>query len=281
MKTQGMMVTEFFTLMRDLFSDKISNISRVVESVAATMMEKTREQIRASFGTAIDKFNIERVRVRMPVQVPMKIKMEVIENLKSMLAERFVQVVREAMAPLVKAKLRALVEETRIPDAIRAISAQVNSRHGFELEHIFDEFDLTVDRFTTMRASEETWELQSTETKPGRFDAQWNDQVEQAFREQLKKMFVERFTGYASKLREVLGKHFQSLLSELVRRFDRLAEDVAREVKKDPDRVQLPTDILGGGGETDEERKARALVSYFEHFEALEEPYAAAEAALK
>lgn len=282
MRTQGMVVTEFFEQMRDAFSDKISEISRVVESVAAKMMEKTKEQIRSSFGAAIDKFNIERIRVRMNVQIPMKIKLEVIENLKSMLAERFVQVVREAMSPLVKARLRQLVEETRIPDAIRAISSQLNSRHGFELEHILDEFDMTVDRFTTMRAGEETWELQSSETKPGSFDAQWTDQVEQAFREQLKKMFVERFTGYASKLCEVLGKHYQALLSELVRRFDRLTEDVSKDVKKDPDRVKLPTDILGGGsGETEEEKNARALVNYFEHMDALEGPYAAAASALQ
>jgi hypothetical protein len=277
MKTQGMMVTEFFDKIREAFSDKVSSISRMVESASGAVMEKVKQQLQTTFSAAIDKFNIERIRVKMPVQVPVKIKVEVIESLKGLLSERFVQVIRESMPPQIKSRLHQQVSESKIPEAVKAIGMQINTRHAFELETILDEFDRNIDQFTAMRAGEEAWELQSSEIKPGSYEAQWNPQVEQKFREQLKKLFVERFAAYTMKLGAVLGRHYQALLSELVRRFEQLTEEIAREVKKDPDRVRLPSDIVGGGiAETDDEKKARALVTYFRMMEALEEPYSSA-----
>lgn len=282
MKTQGMIVTEFFEQVRGIFSDKVAAISRAVESVTSAVMDKVKQQLQTAFATAIDRFNIERIRVRMPVQIPVKIKQEVIENLKGLLAERFVQVIREAMVPLVKAKLHQQVSEGKIPEILKAISAQLNSRHGYELENILEEFDRSIEQFTSMRASEETWELQASEIKPGGYDAQWTPQVESTFREQLKKLFVERFGAYATKLGSIMGRHYQAMLSDLVRRFDQLTEEIAKEVKKDPDRVKLPVELLGGGvGETEEEKKARAIVTYFKHLDAVEQPYQAAAAYLQ
>jgi hypothetical protein len=253
-----------------------------METVTANMMETVRKQVQATFSNGIDRFNIERIRVRMPVQVPVKIKLEVIEQLKGALSDRFMQVVRESIAPAVKSKLHQEVTATKIPEAVKALSAQLSSKFAFELEHIIESFDREIDQFTTMRASEETWELQSSEIKPGSYDAQWTPQVEQTFREQLKKLFVDRFVGYATKIGSVIGRHYQFLLSDLVNRFDRLMDEISKEVKKDPDRVKLPTDVVGGGAdESDEEKKARALVTYFKYMDAVEEPYSSAAAYLQ
>ena len=274
MKTQGMLVTEFFDKIREAFSDKVSSISRVVESASGTVMEKVKQQLQTTFSNAIDKFNIERIRVKMPVQIPAKIKVEVIGTLKGLLAERFVTVIRESMPPQIKSRLHQQVSESKIPEAVKAIGMQINTRHAFELETILDEFDRNIDQFTAMRASEEAWELQQSEIKSVSHEAQWTPQVEAKFREQLKKLFVERFAAYTMKLGAVLGRHYQSLLADLIRRFEQLTEEISREVKKDPDRVKLPTDIVGGGvAETDDEKKARALVTYFKLMESLEEPY--------
>lgn len=273
MKTSGMMVTEFFDDVRGIFSDKVAAISRAMDTVAANVMDQIKKQVQVTFGKFIDRFNIERIRVHMPVQVPVKIKMEVIEQLKGTLSERFMQVVREGLTPPIKSKLHQEIETGKILEVLRALSGQLNTKHAFELESILDEFDRAIDQFTSMRASEETWELQTAVIKPDAFDAQWTPQVEQTFREQLKKLFVDRYVAYASKVGMVIGRHYQSLLSDLVNRFDQLIDEVSREVKKDPDRVQLPTDILGGGpAETDEEKKARAIVNYFKFMDATQKP---------
>ncbi len=277
MKTQGMMVTEFFDKVRETFSDTASSISRAIETVSSNITEKVKAQIQTTFTSAIDRFNIERIRVRMPVQVPVKIKIEVIENLKGLLAERFIQVMRESFAPVIKTKLHQQLAQTKVQELIKSVAAQTNSQHSFELQYILEEFDRTVDQFTSLRASEEAWELQRSEIKPGGYEAQWTPQVEEKFREQLKKLFVNKFANYVTKVGSVIGRHYQALLADLVGRFDRLVEELARDVKKDPDRVKLPTDLLGTDvGETDEERKARALVTYFKHMEAVEEPYSIA-----
>lgn len=277
MKTQGMVVTEFFDNVRDVFSDKASAISHALEGVMSALTEKVKGQIESTFANAIERFNIERIRVRMPVQVPVKIKLEVIENLKGLLAERYTQVMRDSFAPVVKSKLHQLIGQAKIQEIVRAVATQINSQHSFELEHLLEEFDRNIDQFTGMRASEEAWELQTSEIKPGSYDAQWTDKVENTFREQLKKLFVDRFAGYVTKVGTVLGRHYQVMLADLIGRFDKLIDEIARDVKKDPDRVQLPVELLGAGvEETDEEKKARALVVYFRHMEPIEEAYSAA-----
>ena len=44
-------------------------------------------------------------------------------------------------------------------------------------------------------------------------------------------------------------------------------------MKKDPDRVKLPVEMLGAGtAETDEEKKARAIVNYFKFMDAAQRP---------
>ena len=273
MKTTGMVVTEFFDEVRGIFSDKVSAISRAMDTVAANVMDQVKKQVQSSFNKGIDRFNIERIRVHMPVQVPVKIKMEVIQELKGALSERFIQVVRESLTPPIKSKLHQEIESGKILEVLRALSGQLNTKHAFQLETILDEFDRAIDQFASMRAAEETWEIQTSEIKPGSYDAQWTPQVEQTFREQLKKLFVDRYVAYATKIGSVIGRHFQALLSDLVNRFDHLIDEVSREVKKDPDSVQLPVEILGGGAaETDEEKKARAIVSYFKYMDAAQQP---------
>ena len=273
MKTSGMMVTEFFDEVRGVFADKASGISRAMDTIAPKIMDQVKKQIQSSFTKGIDRFNVERIRVHMPVQVPVKIKMEVIEQLKGSLSERFIQVVREGLTPPVKTKLHQEIESGKIVEVLRALSGQLNTKHAFELESILDEFDRAIDQFTSMRASEETWELQAAVIKPDAYDAQWTPQVEQKFREQLKKLFVDRYVAYATKIGNVIGRHFQVLLSDLTNRFDHLIDEVAREVKKDPDRVKLPVEMLGAGtAETDEEKKARAIVNYFKFMDAAQRP---------
>jgi hypothetical protein len=133
---------------------------------------------------------------------------------------------------------------------------------------VLDRFNTGADRFTEMRAREETWELLDTEMKPASFEIEWTDAIDKEFRTDLKSTFTERFVEYCGKLNVTLARHYQALIQDLLNDFERLVDDVSGAVKKDPDRLTLPVKLLTGSTEeTEEEKKQRCLLSYFRSFD--------------
>jgi hypothetical protein len=236
--------------------------------VVPMLMDKAKEQMLKLIDTNVERLNIDRIRTKLKVPTPLNIKMEVINYFKNHFAQAYPQTVRETVAPAIRSKLIELVQESRVGGVIEHIAKELVADFDRRFDMVLDRFNTGVDRFTEMRAREETWELLDTEMKPTSFEIEWNEKIDREFRDDLKSTFTERFVEYCGKLNVTLARHYQALISDLLTDFERLIDDVSGAVKKDPDRLTLPVKLLTGSTEeTEEEKKQRCLLNYFRGFD--------------
>jgi GTPase SAR1 family protein len=263
-KPRSQQVTEFFDQLRDQFLDKIAPLNVGAPRATGALMATAREQVARAVENAVDRLNIDRVRTRLRVPTPVNIKTEVIAYFKTDLSAKFTQIVREVVCPAVRAKLAEQIAASRAAEVLQYLAKGYGADFDAKFQNLMDSFYGGFDHFTEMRAREETWDLQDAEMKPPSFETEWDEKVEAQFRTDLKKVFTERFTFYGGKLNSVLARHYQGLFQDLGRDFEKLLEEVADAVKRDPDRVQLPAKLLTGQDqETEEERRQHCLLSYF------------------
>ncbi len=273
LKSQSQEIQEFFDNAVNAFAGKVDQMIGGVEAAVNKQVTGIKSQLKALVERGIDRFPIERVRRSMPIQVPLRIKIEVISQLKMKLSELFAQAVKEKVPGVVKGKLHQQVEDSQVPAVMNELAKEIKVDYDKQLKNLIEAFDSNIDEFTRMRALEETWELLDTPMQPAGTEARWNPQVEKQFREDLKKIFVDKLVGYASSLDKKLGRHYQSLMNNLIRDFERLMQEVKDDVKKDPDQVQLPVAVFGGDVDDEEIKRQRALMTYWRSFEGIKQAY--------
>ncbi len=268
LKPKSQVITEFFEKAKEAFIDKVAVINTGAPKVVPMLMDKAKEQMLKLIESNVERLNIDRIRTKLKVPTPLNIKMEVINYFKNHFAQTFPQTTRETVAPAIRSKLVELVQESRVGGVIEHIAKELGSDFDRRFDMVLDRFNTGVDRFTEMRAREETWELLDTEMKPTSFEIEWNEKIDREFRDDLKTTFTERFTEYCGKLNVTLARHYQALISDLLTDFERLVDEVSGAVKKDPDRLTLPVKLLTGSSEeTEEEKKQRCLLNYFRGFD--------------
>lgn len=261
-------IQEFFDTTKDAFFDKVNLINKGVEKVVQKGMESVRDKLAKSIANFIDKFNIDRVTRGMTIKTPRDIKLTVIDHLKPTLSNRFGEMVRETLPLLISGKLVQLTEESRVGEVIEKLAADLGTNWHQKYREMIHGFETDINRFTYMRALEETWHIQDTAIQIQAGGPAWSEQIEQAFKEDLKKLFVKEFVEYAQRLTGLLGRHYKVLVNRLIDDFEALIDGVSGEIKQDPDRVTLPAELLTGEGEDNEQdRINRALLSYDRAFE--------------
>jgi len=261
-------IVSFFEKARETFLDKVAVINAAAPKAVPMLVDQAKQKMVKMVEDNVDRINIERIKLKLKVPTPLNIKMEVINIFKAQFSEKFPEIVRETVSPAVGAKMNELVSESRVGGVIAHLAKELGTEHDRTFDKVIDRFSNGVDRFTEMRGREETWELMDTELKPQGFEIEWSEQVEKDFRADCKEIFVQKFVDYCGKLSSTLARHYQALIKDLIRDFDRLIEEIQEAIKKDPDRVTLPVKLLTGTEEeTEDEKKKRCLLSYFRAYE--------------
>lgn len=265
-------VHQFFETAKEKFLDNLSVIPRGLEKVVPASLDKVKKILEAGISRVIDNFNIERLVLRMRIRNVRDIKMQVIETFKSDLSARFADFVKDNVPPLIKNKIHEQIADSRVGEILEELGKQLQQPYGERFQVMMRNFDASLDMFTYMRALEETWSIQDAPIEPRTVEPKLTEEVELAFRADLKKLFVEFFLQACSKLEAPLRRHYETLLLDLIEKFEALVTEVSAEIKKDPDAVELPVSLLAGSDEGDEEaRKQRCLVNYFQIFNGIKE----------
>jgi tRNA U34 5-carboxymethylaminomethyl modifying GTPase MnmE/TrmE len=268
-------IVSFFEKARDTFLDKVAVINSAAPKAVPMLVDQAKQKVVKNIEDAVDRINIERIKLKLKVPTPLNIKMEVINYFKADFSNKYPDQVRETVSPAIGAKMNELVQESRVGGVISHLAKELGTDHDRTFDRVIDRFTNGVDRFTEMRAREETWELMDTELKPQGFEIEWSEQVEKDFRADCKEIFVQKFVDYCGKLNQTLARHYQALIKDLIRDFDRLIENIQEAIKKDPDRVTLPVKLLTGTEEeSEDEKKKRCLLNYFRAFETAKKMHA-------
>jgi hypothetical protein len=133
------------------------------------------------------------------------------------------------------------------------------------------DFEQDMAHFSYMRALEETWHIQDSPIQVPPGGAQWSEEEEAKFKEDLKSLFVRTFIEYAQKLEKILGRHYKVLVDRLIDDFELLVDEAATVIRRDPDRVTLPVEMLSGEESDDEQARIdRSLLLYHRSMEDLQ-----------
>lgn len=280
MGSKGQQITEFFEKARAQFEEKVGVLGTGASRAVGMLSEKAREQVEGLVTQAADRLPMDRVRSRLRVPSPLNVKTEVINYFKMEFSAKFSEIVRDTLSPAFRAKLGELSAESRLGDVLTHLAKGYGADFDARFRALMDGFSMQLDQFTLLRSREETWDLLDTDMKPASFEVEWTPQVEADFRADLKAVFVERFNEAAGKLKTILARHYAGMITDLTADLTRLLEDVAGALKRDPDRVPLPTQLLtGGAAESEEELRQRCLLSFFRQFADAQKPYGQAAAA--
>jgi GTPase SAR1 family protein len=278
LKNKRVMVNEFIEKTQNIFYDEVSFINDRVEGAAEAGIAKAKEKLEAGIGMWCDKFNFNRLRTKLAIPTPLNIKMEAITQAKNEFAQKFSTLIEESTVRLIADKLKAQLMDSKLPEILKYFSKALEKDYLERYEGVIDGFGRKMKQFTIMRATEETWDILYSEVKPTAHETEWTAQIEEQFRSDLKDTFREKFIGYANRLAGVLGRYYKMLMKDLIDEFEKLAQDLAEAVKVDPDRVNLPMNLI-----TDEEEgreREYKLATYFQLFDGVKKHYEAVESLL-
>ncbi|MCX7803589.1 MAG: dynamin family protein, partial [Planctomycetota bacterium] len=262
-KTQSEEIVEFFENVKNAFFDALSVIPKGVEKAVNVGIGRAKGELQTRITAAIDRYNFQRILMRMAVVNVQEVKLQVINQFKTELSARFAEVIKGAVAPLIVDKLKEQVRASRVDQVVRAISGELKTDHGQRFDELVRLFCSNMEQFTYLRALESTWKLQDADMRPAGFEPSWTDQVEKDFREDLKSVFVGPLVDEAVALEPILARHYRALVMDMLDRFEKLIDELWTEVKKDPDRVKLPVALLTGVSEASEEEQIKvALLKY-------------------
>ncbi len=271
LKNKRVMVNEFVEKTKDMFYDEVSFINDRVEGAAEAGISKAKEKLELGINMWCDKFNFNRLRTKLAIPTPLNIKMETINQAKTEFATKFGSLIEEATVRLIADKLKGQLLDSKLPEILKYFSKELEENYLERFDNMLAGFGRKMKQFTIMRATEETWDILYSEVKPSGFETEWTSALEEQFKADLKDTFKERFIGYANKLAGVLGRYYKMLIKGLIDEFDKLSEDLAGKVKKDPDRVSLPMNLI-----TDEEEgreREYKLATYFQIFDGVSKRY--------
>lgn len=276
LKSRSRQVNEYFQKALDVVygSLEVLQDERRLEVVIQKSLEGTKERFKAGLKSFVERgLNFQRIKGRLSVPTPLNIKMEAISICKMEVPQRYVELVGEATYPKVTSKLQEILDSIRLRSFLEHFSRELGVDYAHTYEMALVHFVQTMRLFTEMRVQEETWAFQGAELKPKAYETVWNSQIERAFREDLLKLLTETFLQYTNRLSRVLWRHYKFLVSNLLRSIEELLEEIAQEVKKDPERVSLPDLLSTGVGVDGEEESKLKIVRYIHSLESLEGVY--------
>ena len=273
-KSENQEIIEFFDDVKDVFFDKLKPVIQGVEKFIAAQMGRLRENLTKAFGVFIDKYNVQRVVRKMNVRIARDIQLAVFDDIKIKLSDKFAETVRDMLPKMIAGKIRELIDASQVGMVLEKLSEDLGQKWSEEFKTIVNGLEQEMAQFTYMRALEETWHIQDEILQVPATDPQWNDEKEEKFKHDLKTLLVKTFVDYAQKLEEVLGRHYRLLVDRMVDKVEALADEAASFIRKDPDRVTLPIELLTGEEADDEQERINSrLLVYHRDFENVKKVY--------
>jgi GTPase SAR1 family protein len=256
-------ILEFVEKLNQTFEDQLLPIMDKLDKALGMGIENAKNMFKQGITRAIDTYNFQRVKMRLPIPTPQNIKLEAIAECKLQYSLKFAEFMENATVRVVYEKLTKTLSESPIPKVFRSVSKSVNSDYNARYEELLENFQHSMKMVARLRALEETWEIQQSPIHPRGFEPEWTSQVESAFKEDLKNLFLEKFMGYSNKLQNVLWRYFRELMLDLNRLFQKMVEDLNRQMHDRPDMVaNLPAHLMADDVEA-EKKADYLLVEYF------------------
>ncbi|MFC1707135.1 dynamin family protein [Planctomycetota bacterium] len=275
-RTQSSQIAEFFEDAKNQFVDAVAVIPSNVEIAVGSGLEAVKTDLQKTVAGMIDRFPFQRIMMRMRVPNPTDVKMEVIKLLKTQVSVKFAEIVQKRICYMITDKLRDQVKTSRVDQIVEMLATDLGTDHGKRFSHLIELSCGSIEKFTYLRALENTWEIQDADMRPSGYEPKWTPDVEGEFKEDLKAVFVEPMVDAAAGMEQPLARHYREYFYDLVQKMEELIEELRLEIKRDPDRVKLPIDILTGDAEASEEQRIEAaLAQYAEKWGAIESQAAA------
>ncbi|MHC4779044.1 MAG: P-loop NTPase family protein, partial [Planctomycetota bacterium] len=266
-------VTEFVEQVQEKFSDHVRSIQDGLQGATSKMLDAAKEKIGKQTESMIKGLNFGRIRAKLQIPAPNRIKAEAITLLKEKLSATFSEVVQQHTVRHVADAVEKTLSDAKIESILEQVSQSLERNFAEDYKRIIRDFNHNLFEFTLMRAKEETWDIIDADIRPTGFEPEWDKTIEQEFRGQLSGLFGKKLLSYADNLKRVLWRYYKNILNELIDEFESIIADLS-EALRGVENINLPVDMLGGDGEEFEERKkAYKLLSYFSVFTDIEKHF--------
>jgi tRNA U34 5-carboxymethylaminomethyl modifying GTPase MnmE/TrmE len=266
-------VTDFVEQTQETFSDHVRGIQDGLKGATGKMLDVAKEKISAQTASMIKGLNFGRIRAKLQIPAPNRIKAEAITLLKEKLSNTFSEIVQQHTVRHVAEAVEKSLSSARIEKILEQVSESLERNFAEDYKKIIREFNHNLYEFTLMRAREETWDIIDADIRPAGFEPEWDKNIEKEFREQLNGLFGKRLLAYADNLKRTLWRYYKNILDELIEEFESILADLSESLRGVED-IHLPVDLLGGEGEEfEEKKKAYKLLTYFTIFNATEKSF--------
>ena len=266
-------VADFIENVQEKFSDNVRSLQDGLKNATGKMLDMAKEKINKQTSGMIKGLNFGRIRAKLQIPAPNRIKAEAINLLKEKLSSTFSEIVQQHTVRHVAEAVEKTLSEARIEKILEQVSQSLERNYADDYQKILRDFNHNLFEFTLMRAKEETWDIIDADIRPTGFEPEWTKEIEGEFREQLQQLFGNKLLSYADNLKRVLWRYYKSILDELIDQFETIMADLSEDLRG-VENINLPVDLLGGEGEEFEERKkAYMLLNYFQIFSDVEKSF--------
>ncbi len=262
-KNQLKQVGEFIEKITYSFEEKLriaeegleNGIPRLVGDAKKKLLSGIRKMTQADNQL----LSFRRIRSRLNVKTPKRIKLDAIDKMKDIVSKKLVEMIEDGVVGRAVAKIAGELEATNMEPILEHFSKQLKRQYLQRYKSLISTLKRDMKMVTVWRATEETWDLRQTEMEPATMEATWTDAIEREFREVLNTTFQEQATELCNNLAGVLWRYYKLAMEEAIHTFENLASDLRNTVKHTD--VSLPLSLLNAE-EGDAESRKLKLAEY-------------------
>ncbi len=262
-KNQLKQVGEFIEKITYSFDEKLRIAEEGLENGIPRLVADAKKKLLAGIRklTQADNSHLSfrRIRSRLNVKTPKRIKMDAIETMKDLVSVKLVELVEDGVVGRAVAKIAGELDATNMEPILEHFQKQLKRPYMDRYKTLISTLKRDMKMVTIWRATEETWDLRQTEMEPATMEATWTDAIEREFREVLNSTFQEQATELCNNLSGALWRYYKLAMEEAIHTFENLASDLRNTVKHTD--VSLPLSLLNAE-EGDAESRKLKLAEY-------------------
>jgi hypothetical protein len=255
-----------------LFTEKIRDVEAVLRGAVDFFAGHIKETVSTEVQSLVKRFNFNKVKEQVAVQIPVNIKTAAINQLKPLVGQKVIDTVMQKLPTEIIKKINTDLGSTKILQAMQHFSKELDVDYAKRYESLLDGLASVINLVTMLRITEESWELEaSAPMQPNPAEGMtWNENIERDFRNGLGTYFGQRIDKYVVKFCSVIARYYKMLTSDVLGKFEKLVEDLEGDIERITLwNVKLPT---GLAHDNDPEKlKLQKLADYITAFGGLNE----------
>ncbi|MHC4663565.1 MAG: dynamin family protein, partial [Planctomycetota bacterium] len=267
-KSQAKQINEFLERLEEEFIDTVAKTKEALQPALSKALDSARSKFLNFIEKKVQDVNFQRIKAKLNIPAPRRLKQEVIEMLKEEFSRQFGDMVQSFTVQPVYDRIANHISESKIPKVLDEFAKTLGVDYTIKLDTCVSNFQASLKVASQMRALEEAWSLEEMVLDPGA-DVTWTKQVEETFRNDLITIFKDRFSAYIGRLGKILWRYHSAVVDSLVNDFQGLTNDLQRDLKAAPDNISLPMNIFADVDD-EEQKKDYVLADIFKVHDSIE-----------